>query len=121
MPGCPEHDFRHRSDIGIRDTVLEQIAHAIDEDSSWRRPQQGLKQLFRYESRVETMPVRVLRDISKSLGKRLGIAVFAAGTNLDTAPNWIPSRLGPLDARMLAQLINLEAILHYAGKCLGAG
>ena len=39
-------------------------------------------------------------DSTKPLRKRLGIAVLAAGADLDAAADGIPGRVGPFDVRV---------------------
>ena len=62
-----------------RHAFLKQVAHRIDENHSRLAPPQWLSQLFRHQPQVEALLERMPLDAAEPLGKRLGIAVLAAG------------------------------------------
>src|SRR6185436_7399122 len=52
------HDGRHIADERIRNAILKQIAHRIDEDHSRSEPAKGFLKFLRHESEVKALFIR---------------------------------------------------------------
>src|SRR5438128_2448683 len=107
MPVRFHHHPDYILDVGIRNLRLKEVAHAVDKNGARPRPFERLGNLFGNEAKVETLLVGVPFNAAKSLGERLGIAVFATRTDLRAAPKRIPSCVRPLDFRVITHRASL--------------
>src|SRR5438094_409381 len=90
MPIRSQHDGRDRSDVLVRDSVLEKVTHAIDEHSLWCRPPKRFKKFFRDQTRRESTFIGMTGHAAEPLRECLGIAVLAAGTYFEASTNGVP-------------------------------
>ena len=61
------HGLENLPDEFLRDSFVEEITHAIDEDSLWVTPSQWQRELIWMERDVETVPVaRVAHQLEPS-------------------------------------------------------
>jgi hypothetical protein len=76
---------------------MKEITHRVNKHHTGRWPGKWLHQLIGYESQVKSGLVWMILYATKSFGEGLGIAVFAARTNLCTTTDRVPCSVGPLD------------------------
>jgi hypothetical protein len=93
--------------IRIGHIILEQVAHAVHEDGTGARPLKGLDQFLGNEAKIEALPVWMSLNPTKPLSESLCVAVLAAWTDFSATAKGIPSRVGPLDFRMVAHRLAL--------------
>jgi len=87
----------------LGDSLVEEVAHRVDEDHPRARPLQRLLQSLWPELQRKTLLVRMPRDATPALGERLCITVRAARRDLVAARHWIPGRLSPLNCAVISQ------------------
>lgn len=97
MPIGRHHYLRNGQDIFVRDSIVEKVAHGVDEDHFRVAPTKRLRELFGHKSQVEALLVGMPLDAAKTLGERLGITVLAARADLRAAAHWVPGRICPFD------------------------
>ena len=86
-------------------TLVEQVAHRIDEDPTRPFPRKRLVQPLRAQCEVESVLEGMAGRTTKPLGEALGIAVIAAACDLGAARHRIPRRVGPLDRGSVAHTV----------------
>ncbi len=94
---CLDHDLGNILYICVGHIRLEQVAHAVDEYGTRAGPFKRLSEFCGNEPEVKASFVGMARHSAKALGKRLGVAVFAAGADLGAAAQRIPRGVGPFD------------------------
>src|SRR5947209_8575221 len=97
MPAGECHHTRNRRYVIVRNFVMKEVAHGVDEDQFGCAPPKRLGQLFRYQGEVKAVLIRVTRHTTETFSKCLCIAVRAARTDLGTTTNWIPGGICPFD------------------------
>src|ERR1700684_1604514 len=102
MPVGLSHDLEDPLDIGVRNALVEEVAHRVDEDHPRTRPLQWLLQPLRPELELKALLVGVSRDAPPALGECLGVAVRAPGRDLVAARYRVPGRLSPLDRALVS-------------------
>jgi hypothetical protein len=102
VPMGLSHDLEDLLEVGVRNTLVEEVAHRVDEDHSRPRPLQWLLQPLRPELQREALLVGVSRDPAPALGERLRVAVRAARRNLVATRHRVPGRLSPLDRALVS-------------------
>jgi hypothetical protein len=116
VPVRLEHDGSYCDDVLVTYHFLEEVAHAVDEDGSWRRPPKWFKKLLGNDSWVKALFVRVTPDVAEAFGKRFGVAVLAAGADFDAPAHRVPGRLGPLDFGVITHTFAyVPLLLHMNG------
>ncbi len=101
VPLGSTHHLEDTKDKGVRDTLVEEIRHAVHEDQAWSAPLQRLLQSLRSERQVEALLVRMPLHTSKPLGKRKRVAIGTTRRHLGTPSHRVPRRLGPFDRRLV--------------------
>jgi len=76
---------------------MEEVGHRIHEDKPRPLPLKRLVEPLRSELEIEPSLIRVAGNSSKAFGKRLGVAMSAAGADLRATCHWVPRGFGPLD------------------------
>ena len=97
----------------VRHVLVEQVAHAVHEDQLRLLPQQGSLNACRPELQVEALLVRMPRHATKSLGKRLGVAISTARRDLCAARYRVPRGFRPLDVTIEAHSTYVRILLEY--------
>src|SRR5690606_873204 len=101
------HHPEDRGDLLVGDALVEEVAHAVDEDAARPLPAQRLVEALGQEPHL-TGPARaLLAEHGQALVLRretavrdtLGVAVLAATRDATTADDRIPGRVRPLDRR----------------------
>jgi three-Cys-motif partner protein len=108
MPICGGHDARDEIDVAVGYALLKKIAHRIYENKFRRTPKKWINKLFGDEAKIEPLLVGMSLHATEALGEGFGIAVLAAGTDLDAAAYWVPGGIGPFDMGALAQLVSFD-------------
>src|SRR5579859_3650152 len=106
MPFGGGHDPCDGDDIFVGDLVMKEVAHRVHEDHLWCTPAERLGQLFGNEPKIETLLVGMALYTAESLGKSLGVAMFAARANLRTATDRVPSCISPFNRRLKRHYLN---------------
>src|SRR5690606_9495819 len=88
-------------DVVVRDVLVEQVGHAVDEDPRRLPPAQRLLEPLGSQRHLE--PVRERWPTCEAAGDSLGVAVVTARRDLRASRYWIPGLLRPLDARVAHQ------------------
>jgi hypothetical protein len=97
VPVHAEHDGRDCGDVLVRDVVLEEVAHAVDEHGFRTRPLQWLQELAGDEAEVESLLVRVTWDVAEAFSEGFRVAVRASRADLGAATYGVPPGVRPLD------------------------
>src|SRR5947207_2212319 len=101
MPVRLLHDFGNLNYVLSRNTLVEQVAHAVDKHHPRPAPTQGLTEFFRHQPQVETLFIRMSRHISESFRERFGVTMSASRADLGAAANRIPGGIRPFNGRAL--------------------
>jgi hypothetical protein len=96
-----EHDGSYCDNVLVTHRFLEEVAHAVDEDGSWRGPPYWFKKLVWHYSWVKALFVRVTFDVAETFGECLCVAVLATRADFDAPSHRVPRRLGPFDFGMI--------------------
>jgi hypothetical protein len=91
MLGCLGHHVEDLVDEGDGHLLVEEVAHAVDEDSARAPPPERQRQSLGMEGDLREGPA------SKALGQPLGVAELAAWRHLGAPGDWIPRRVRPFD------------------------
>ena len=102
VPVGLDHHPDNILDIGVGNSGLEQIAHAVDKYLALTRPCERLRQFLGHQAQIEPLPIRMARHAPKALGEGLGIAMLAAGADFRASAQRVPSRIRPLDFGVIA-------------------
>src|SRR5271157_5498043 len=97
VPVGLNHHIHNGSNVFVRNSIMEQVAHGVDEHPSWRTPSQWFFQLLRHKTKVKALFVGMAFDATKPFSKYSGIAMHAAGTDFGAASNRVPRCVSPLD------------------------
>ena len=97
MPRGLLHGAEDLSDEGEGNLLVEKVAHAVHEDRAGLLPCERQFQTLWPKSEVEALLEVVAWNATPALGKNLGIAMLAAGTNLRTTCDRVPGRIRPLN------------------------
>ncbi len=97
MAVSADHRIEYRLDELERHVWMEEVGHRIHEDKPRPLPLKRLVEPLRSELEIEPSLIRVAGNSSKAFGKRLGVAMSAAGAHLGTTGHGIPGRFGPFD------------------------
>ncbi len=97
MPWCLQHDLKNCLDEAVRDSLVEQITHGVDEEYTGSPPSEWIAESFRVQSDTETILVSLHTHSPQAAGHRLSIAVGAPRRHLTAAGGWIPGQLRPLN------------------------
>src|SRR5262245_11743728 len=100
------HNSGHLLDVLVGNSVMEQVTHRVHEDHFRRRPSEWLSEFFRYDAEVEALLVRMSGHSTEAFGKRLGVAVKTARTDLRATPHRVPGRVGPFDGGVLRRWVH---------------
>src|ERR1019366_5738987 len=100
MPIRGGHHARNGFGVVVRNSRLKQIAQRVYKNQLGRPPGKRLSELLRHQPQIKPLLIRMPLNPAKPLRKRLGIAVLAAGADLDTAANGVPRGVGPFDVRV---------------------
>ena len=81
---------------------MKEIAHRIDENYSGLSPaQRGIYKII-LQRDIKTVSVTVLPHFKQSIGHPFSVTILAPGAYLAAPCYGVPSRLGPLDGRILS-------------------
>ena len=75
VPVCGKHHPADHLDVVVRNLLVEEVTHRIDEDLPRAGPADRVAELFRDQAEVETEFERVTFHAAKPLGERLGVAM----------------------------------------------
>ena len=106
------HGLEDFEDEVGRHSLMEEIAHRVDEDGARLFPSQGKVQTLGPKLEVEPLLKRMTRHAAKPFCKRLGIAVLAARTYLRAAGDWVPGGVGPFDWGVLRHLLSNKMVVQ---------
>ena len=81
---------------------MEQIAHRVDENDLRPFPFERLFERVFVQAELEAIAIVWLTHGLQAFRHALGIAMFAAGTDLGAARQRVPGGFGPLDSRMFS-------------------
>jgi hypothetical protein len=99
VPMREQHHSQHLIDVLIGHVLVEEIGHAVDENSLRLLPRERLRQVRRPRLHLlEGLGVLQLAHGGQPGVHRLGVAGAAPRTDLAAAYGWVPRRIGPLDA-----------------------
>src|SRR6516164_1647132 len=82
VPGGHLHDAGNINDEIIRNILMEQVTHAVDENHARPGPAQWLVQFFGYQSKIEALLIRMTGHATKSFCKGLGVTMSTSRTDL---------------------------------------
>src|SRR3972149_4199271 len=100
MPTGSAHYFEYLTNEFERNIFMKQIAHRIDEDTSWFLPGKRQFQRARMHRKREPIPVMRISHLLKSFCKTLRVTIFASGADFGAAGEWIPGSFCPLNGRV---------------------
>jgi hypothetical protein len=98
MPVCSRHDIEDAEDKLIRDLMVKQIRHRIDEDSTGLSPSEGQIESVGPQLEIKSLLIRMPRYPTEPFGKPECVAMIATRANLSAAGSRIPSGISPFDA-----------------------
>src|ERR1035438_6812332 len=104
MPLGSDHHRRDCFNVLIRNSVVKEVAHGVDEDHFGCLPAQRLGELFRYQAKIEALLVGMAGDAAKTLGEHFGVAVLASGAYFCATAYGVPGCVGPFDCGVLSHL-----------------
>lgn len=99
MPVRPAHNVEDVADIGERDLRMKQVAHRIHKDAFGGLPLQRQFEHLRLQGYFEAVTVIRQPHGLQAFGEALGVAMFAAGTDLGAPRYRVPRCVRPLDMR----------------------
>lgn len=102
VPIRRQHHPAHLLDELVRNPVVEQVAHRVDENLLRLRPPDGIAQFLRHEAQVEAELEGMAGHTPETLGEGLRVAVDASWADLRAPAHGIPRRVRPLDFRIVA-------------------
>ena len=102
VPVRLEHDIDDFLDVLIGYIFVKEVTHRVDEYHPRPGPLERIGKFFRNEPQIETLFIRMARNTAEPLGKCLGVAVGTARTDLRATPDWVPGRVSPFDASVVA-------------------
>ena len=105
VPRGPLHRAEYPLNERERDFLVEEVAHAVDEDPPGLLPCERKLKPVRPQAEVEALLVGMPRDAAPALREGLGVAVLAPRADLVAAGHGVPRRVRPLDGRLLAHLL----------------
>ena len=91
-------------DVGVWNSLMEEVAHRIDKDHPRSLPPKRLYKFFGYEPKVKALLIRVPGHPPETLCEGFGVTVGATGTNLGAPAHGIPRRIRPFDLRLTTHL-----------------
>ena len=97
VPVGEAHDGGDFGYVVLRDVLMEEVTHGIDEDAARRGPLQRIGQLFRDKAEIESKLEWVSFDPAPAFREGLRIAMGAPGADLGAATHRVPRRVGPFD------------------------
>src|SRR5712672_767912 len=98
MPFRGHHDLRHRNDVVVRNSIMEKVAHGIDENHFWYAPAQRFHKFLWHEPQIEPLLVWVALNSPEAFRKCLRVAMFTTGTDFRAAANRIPGGICPFNS-----------------------
>lgn len=101
MPRRGFHDSKYPLDKIERNVLMKEIGHRIHEDAPRLPPPQRNLQRIRLKRQFEGVSVLMNAHGLQPVGHPLGIAMFAARTDLRATRYRIPSSVRPFDRRTL--------------------
>src|SRR5690606_24059856 len=108
VPVSRLHRVEDLVDEGVRNCLMEEVAHRVHEDHPATLPADRLVQALWSQGQVEARLKRVARHTAKPLREAFRVAVVAAGRDLRAARDWIPRRIGPLDCALISHAAPLK-------------
>ena len=96
MPVRAEHDGGDGSDVLVRHSVLEQVAHAIDKHDARGWPLEWFEKLCWDKPGVKAVLVGVAWHVAEAFGESFCVTVFASGADLHATTNGVPRGIRPL-------------------------
>src|SRR5262245_9058978 len=112
VPVSQMHHVNYSKNVLVRNIFVKQVAHRVHEDHPRCGPAQWFGQLFRNQSQVESLFIRVSWDSPKPFSKGLRIAVSASRADFRASTYWVPRGVGPFDAGTVAHWIHPPHIIH---------
>ena len=103
MPISLRHDLEYGMDIVVRDFLMEEVAHAVDEDALRPAPAERKRHLVGLKCHRKTIPVAGIAHRLKTESQALSVAVLATRADLGTTRHRIPRGIGPLNAGLITQ------------------
>ena len=97
VPGRLDHGLECAEYEIVRDVLVEQIAHRVDEDEHRLLPFQGQPYPVVPQADVEALLEWVVRNATKTFREPLRVTVLAAGAHLGAAGDRVPAGVGPFD------------------------
>ena len=95
--GRAAHDVEDAIDVLHGDLLMEEVAHAVNEDALGGAPAERELELIGVERDRETVAVAWIPHRLEPSGEALGIAEFAARRDLGAARNRVPRGIGPFN------------------------
>ena len=96
MPIRPIHYVKYAGYELERNILVEEVAHAVDEDGLRLFPGHGQFEGVLVQGQLEGIPVVGGAHGLQPFRHAFGIAVLAAGADLGASGEWVPSGFGPL-------------------------
>ena len=113
MLGCVVHGRETSLNELAWDLLMEKIAHRIDKNDTGRLPLQREIDNIILESYKKSIAVTRLSHRSKAFGHSFCIAVLAPWTDFVATRNGIPSRLSPLNGRILSHSVTSTGVYRH--------
>jgi hypothetical protein len=82
VPICGLNNLADAHNVFVRNLVVEEVAHGVNEDFPVTFPAERVGQLLRYEPNIEALFKWVTGNAAKTLCKSFGIAVLAPWADL---------------------------------------
>ena len=101
MPVSLFHHVEYTVNVTPRYSLVEQVAHGVNEYLTGAAPTKRLYQTFLAQCQVKPHLEVMTSNPTETLGKPLRIAVVASAGDFGAPSNGIPSRVGPFDGRSL--------------------
>src|SRR5437870_4546645 len=98
MPVGLLHHAEDLVDVGIRHRLVEEIAHAVDEDAAGLAPAEWEAQQIGLEGHREPSSVPRIAHRLETDGEPLCVTMLTAGADLGAPRHGVPGRIRPLDA-----------------------
>jgi hypothetical protein len=81
---------------------MKKITHAVDEDPPRLAPSEWEFELVALKRDRESVSISRIAHRPKPHGEPFRVAILATRTYFRAACDWIPSRVGPLDTRVVS-------------------
>ena len=91
------HGLEDFEDEVGRHSLMEEIAHRVDEDGARLFPFQWESETLGPKLEIKPLLKRMTWHTTEPLGKCLGVTVFTAWTDFRAPSDWVPGGVGPLD------------------------